>query len=148
MVLFRWKSDFFSFYPLKISVVNGPGPNTQINALFIDIWSFEWLVCSVRLSFFTRNHAIVSCYATARPGISAWSNKQLPPFMWKASWHKFQPSQSKERVLDKGIRHNIHEKSELVHCCRVSKRDITWTLRKSVHKNLSTACVPGHTWRK
>ena len=49
-------------------------------------WSFEWLVCSVRSSFFARNHAIVSCYATARPGISARSKRWLPPFMWKASW--------------------------------------------------------------
>ena len=73
-------------FRLKIYVVNGPGPDTQINGLFIDIWSFEWLVCSVRSSFFARNHAIVSCYAPARPGISARSNRRLLPFMWKASW--------------------------------------------------------------
>ena len=75
---FRWKSDFVFCKPLKISVVNGPGPDTQINALFIDIWSFEWLVCSVLSSFFTWNHAVVSWhYATARPGISARSNRWL-----------------------------------------------------------------------
>ena len=51
-------------------------------------------------------------------------------------------------VLDKGIRHNIHEKIELVHCYRVSKHDVPWTPRKSVRKNPSTAHVPGHTWRK
>ena len=58
------------------------------------------------------------------------------------------PVRSKEHVLDKGMRHNIHEKSELVHCCRVSKRDVPWTVRKSVRKNPSTAHVPGHTWQK
>ena len=47
----------------------------------------------------------------------------------------------------KGIRHNIHEKSELINCYRVSKRDIPWTRRKSVRKNLSVR-VPGHTWQK
>ena len=77
---FRWKSK------LKFFVVNGPGLDTQINALFIDIWSFEWLVCSVCSSFFARNHTIVSCYAMARPGISARSNRRLTPFMWKALW--------------------------------------------------------------
>ena len=77
-------------------------------------WHLEFGMASLfsAFVFLSRNHAIVSCYATARPGISAWSNRWLPPFMWKASWqwrlirlYKFQPSQSKEHVLYKWIRH-------------------------------------------
>ena len=51
-------------------------------------WHLEFCMASLfsALSFFARNHAIVSCYATARPGISAQSNRLLPPFMWTASW--------------------------------------------------------------